>query len=50
MALVDSCVDLIYIRDLLGHVSVKTTESYARADAARKLELPAVLAKDQDAD
>ena len=38
MALVDSGVDLIYIRDLLGHVSVKTTESYARADAARKRE------------
>ena len=38
MALVDSGVDLIYIRDLLGHVSVKTTEAYARADAARKRE------------
>ena len=28
MGLVDSGVDLIYIRDLLGHVSVKTTEAY----------------------
>ena len=36
MELVDSGVDLIYIRDLLGHVSVKVTERYARADAARK--------------
>jgi len=36
MALVDSGVDLIYIRDLLGHVSVKTTEAYVRADAIRK--------------
>jgi len=38
MGLVDSGVDLIYIRDLLGHVSVKTTEVYARTDAARKRE------------
>ena len=28
MGLVSSGVDLIYIRDLLGHVSVKTTEVY----------------------
>jgi site-specific recombinase XerD len=38
MGLVDSGVDLIYIRDLLGHVSVSTTEIYAKADAARKRE------------
>lgn len=36
MGLVESGVDLIYIRDLLGHVSVKTTEVYARADAWHK--------------
>ena len=36
MELVDSGVDLIYIRDLLGHVSVKTTEIYAKADAKLK--------------
>jgi site-specific recombinase XerD len=36
MELVDSGVELIYIRDLLGHVSVKTTEVYARADAQKK--------------
>lgn len=36
MALVDSGVDLIYIRDLLGHVSISTTEVYARADALKK--------------
>ena len=36
MSLVESGVDLIYIRDLLGHVSVKTTEVYARADAMHK--------------
>lgn len=36
MSLVESGVDLIYIRDLLGHVSVKTTEVYAKADALHK--------------
>jgi integrase/recombinase XerD len=38
MGLVDSGVDLIYIRDLLGHVSVKTTEVYAKADIKKKRE------------
>lgn len=38
MELVNAGVDLIYIRDMLGHVSVKTTEIYARADAKRKRE------------
>ncbi len=38
MGLVASGVDLIYIRDLLGHTSVKTTEVYARADAKMKRE------------
>ena len=38
MGLVSSGVDLIYIRDLLGHVSIKTTEIYARADAKMKRE------------
>ena len=33
MELLSSGVDLIYIRDLLGHSSVTTTEVYARADA-----------------
>ena len=32
MELVNSGVDLIYIRNMLGHVSVKTTERYARTD------------------
>ncbi len=36
MELVDSRVDLIYIRDLLGHESVKVTERYAKADASNK--------------
>ena len=38
MSLVSSGVDLIYIRDLLGQASVKTTEIYARADAKMKRE------------
>lgn len=38
MALVESGVDLIYIRDLLGHVSVTTTEVYAKADSRNKRE------------
>jgi len=38
MGLVGSGVDLIYIRDLLGHVSVTTTEVYVKTDAARKRE------------
>ena len=36
MELVDSGVDLIYIRDLLGHVSVRTKEIYAKTDAKLK--------------
>lgn len=36
MSLVNSSVDLIYIRDLLGHTSVETTEIYARADTEAK--------------
>ena len=36
MELVDSGVDLIYIRDLLGHVSVSTTEVYAKASTTKK--------------
>jgi len=36
MALVEEGVDLIIIRDLLGHSSVQTTEIYAKASAARQ--------------
>lgn len=36
MELVASGVDLIYIRDLLGHSSIMVTETYARADASKK--------------
>ncbi len=36
MHLVHANVNLIYIRDLLGHADVATTEVYARADAERK--------------
>ena len=31
-------VNLVYIRDILGHVSVTTTEIYARADSKQKRE------------
>lgn len=36
MGLLESGVDLMYIRDLLGHSSVVTTEVYARTDAKLK--------------
>ena len=36
MHLVAAGVNLVYIRDILGHVSVKTTEIYARADSKQK--------------
>jgi site-specific recombinase XerD len=36
MELLTAGVDLIYIRDLLGHSSVTTTEVYARTDAQLK--------------
>jgi site-specific recombinase XerD len=36
MHLLQAGVNLIYIRDILGHVSVKTTEMYARVDMETK--------------
>ncbi len=36
MHLLQAGVNLVYIRDLLGHVSIKTTEVYARADSRQK--------------
>lgn len=38
MALLEADVNIVYIRDLLGHSSVKTTEIYARVDGRRKRE------------
>lgn len=38
MHLLQSGVNLIYIRDILGHVSILTTEIYARADSKQKRE------------
>lgn len=38
MHLLQANVNLIYIRDLLGHSDVKTTEIYARADNTLKRE------------
>ncbi|MET3352081.1 UNVERIFIED_ORG: site-specific recombinase XerD [Arthrobacter sp. UYEF1] len=36
MHLLQAGVNLIYIRDLLGHADVSTTEIYARADTEAK--------------
>ena len=36
MHLLQSGVNLIYIRDLLGHVNIQTTETYAKADSNMK--------------
>ena len=38
MHMLQSGVNLVYIRDILGHVSVQTTEIYARADSRNKRE------------
>ena len=38
MHLLQAGVNLVYIRDILGHVSVQTTEIYARADSRKKRE------------
>jgi site-specific recombinase XerD len=51
MHLLQSGVNLIYIRDWLGHVSIKTTEIYARANPEMKrtaLEKAAVAVIPQD--
>lgn len=36
MHLLQAGVNLVYIRDILGHVSVTTTEIYAKADSRSK--------------
>ena len=38
MHLLSDDVNLVYIRDILGHTSITTTERYARADSAKKRE------------
>ena len=38
MHLLQSGVNLVYIRDILGHVSVQTTEIYAKTDSQKKRE------------
>lgn len=38
MAMLMADVHLVYIRDFLGHVSIQTTERYARVDSSRKRE------------
>jgi len=38
MHLLQAGVNLVYIRDILGHVSIQTTDVYARADSKHKRE------------
>lgn len=38
MHLLQSGVNLVYIRDILGHCSIQTTEVYARTDSKQKRE------------
>ena len=38
MHLLQAGVNFVYIRDILGHVSIQTTEVYARADSKQKRE------------
>jgi integrase/recombinase XerD len=38
MHLLQAGINLVYIRDILGHVSVTTTEVYARVDSKKKRE------------
>ena len=38
MHLLQSGVNLVYIRDILGHTSIQVTEVYARTDSRQKRE------------
>jgi len=38
MHLLQAGVNIVYIRDILGHVSIQTTDIYARADSKAKRE------------
>jgi hypothetical protein len=38
MHLLQAGVNLVYIRDILGHTSIQTTDIYARADSKVKRE------------
>jgi site-specific recombinase XerD len=38
MHLLQAGINLVYIRDFLGHRSIQTTEIYARADSKQKRE------------
>lgn len=46
MHLLQAGVNLVYIRDILGHVSITTTEIYARADSKQKIEALEAAYKD----
>ena len=38
MHLLQAGVNLVYIRDILGHTSISTTDVYARADSKQQRE------------
>lgn len=46
MHLLQAGINIVYIRDFLGHVSVLTTEKYARADSKQKREALEAAYKD----
>lgn len=50
MHLLQAGVNLVYIRDILGHVSIQTTEIYARADSKQKREAIEKAYKNVDPD
>jgi site-specific recombinase XerD len=46
MHLLQAGVNLIHIRDIMGHISIKTTEIYARADSKQRLEALEKVSRD----
>ena len=48
MHLLEADVNLVYIRDFLGHTSTQTTEIYARADSKKKRMVLENAYKDKD--
>ena len=45
MHMLQAGVDIIYIRDILGHVSIETTQIYAHADMSMKISALNTLGK-----
>ena len=46
MHLLNADVNMFYIRDILGHVDISTTEIYARVDAEKKREILEKISND----